>query len=378
MDRNTNLESRPSSAPDCSGHFFDLRIDTCLSASKRYSIPIPDDGLDNEPAAIYAPLYIRAGESGIIKFLELICLLTILAVSSPLKAQSFYGSILGTVRDTSGAVVPDASVKVTNIGTNERQSVRSDAEGKYSIVNLVPATYKVDVTKARFKEFLSDQVTVGVGAVVRVDAVLQVGAASETMVVAAEAPLVQTDTSAMSEEIGRAQVQGLPLNGRNVMNLIALAPGTVPGGSSAGSTGLNQGTRTSNQGWGNYQIGGAIQGQSAEFVDGSPINVLGGNTVPLVVTQDAVQEFSVIGSNAGADFGRFAGGVVNMTSRSGTNSWHGSAYEYFRNADLNANNFFNNRLGAPRPKDNQNQYGIVLSGPIKKDKAFFFFNWEGF
>ena len=378
MDRSTNLESRPSSAPNCRGHFFDLRIDTCLSASKRYSIQIPDDGLDNEPAAIYAPLYIRAGESGIIKFLKLICLLTILAVSSPLKAQSFYGSILGTVRDTSGAVVPDARVKVTNIGTNETQNVRSDAEGKYSIVNLVPATYKVDVTKARFKEFLSDQVTVGVGAVVRVDAVLQVGAASETMIVAAEAPLLQTDTSAMSEEIGRAQVQGLPLNGRNVMNLIALAPGTVPGGSSAGSTGLNQGTRTSNQGWGNYQIGGAIQGQSSEFVDGSPINVLGGNTVPLVVTQDAVQEFSVIGSNAGADFGRFAGGVVNMTSRSGTNSWHGSAYEYFRNADLNANNFFNNRLGAPRPKDNQNQYGIVLSGPIKKDKAFFFFNWEGF
>ena len=162
------------------------------------------------------------------------------------------------------------------------------------------------------------------------------------------------------------------------MNLIALAPGVVPGGSSAGGTGLNQGTRTSNQGWGNYQIGGAIQGQSAEYIDGSPINVLGGNTVALVMTQDAVQEFSVITTSAGADFGRFAGGVVNMTSRSGTNAWHGSAYEYFRNADLNANNFFNNRLGAPRPQDNQNQYGVVFSGPIKKDKAFFFFNWEGF
>ena len=110
----------------------------------------------------------------------------------------------------------------------------------------------------------------------------------------------------------------LPLNGRNVMNLIALAPGVVPGGSSAGGTGLNQGTRSGNQGWGNYQIGGAIQGQGTEYVDGSPINVLGGNTVALVMTQDAVQELSVITSNAGADFGRSAGGVVNMTSRSGT------------------------------------------------------------
>ena len=379
MDRNANSESSPSSGPDCFGHFFDLRIDTRLSASKRHSRRIQDDRLDNEPPAIYAPPSIRAGESGFIKFaVKLICLLAILAVSLPLEAQSFYGSILGTVTDTSGAVVPNATVTVTNIGTNEAQAVRSNGGGQYSIVNLMPATYNVEVTKARFKRFLRAQVTVEVTATVRIDAVLVVGAATETAKVTADAPLLQTDTSAMSEGIDRGQVQELPLNGRNVMNLIALAPGVVPGGSSAGSTGLNQGTRTSNQGWGNYQIGGAIQGQSAEFVDGSPINVLGGNTVPLVVTQDAVQEFSVISSNAGADFGRFAGGVVSMTSRSGTNSWHGSAYEYFRNADLNANNFFNNRLGAPKPKDNQNQYGVVIGGPIKKDKAFFFFNWEGF
>ncbi len=309
---------------------------------------------------------------------KLICLVTILAVSLPLKAQSFYGSILGSVRDTSGALVPDATVRVTNIGTNEVQSVHSDAVGKYSIVNLLPAAYNVEVTKTRFKRFLSDHVIVGVGRVIRVDAVLVVGAATETVKVTAEPPQLQTDTSAMTQEIEGAQVRNLPLNGRNVMNLIALAPGVVPGGSSAGSAGLNQGTRTSNQGWGNYQIGGAIQGQSAVYVDGSPINVLGGNTVSLVMTQDAVQEFSVVTNEADADFGRSAGGLVNMTSRSGTNAWHGSVYEYFRNADLNANNFFNNRVGAARPQDNQNQYGVVFSGPIKRDKAFFFFSWEGF
>ncbi|MGB9431768.1 MAG: TonB-dependent receptor [Candidatus Acidiferrum sp.] len=309
---------------------------------------------------------------------KVICLVTILGAASPLNAQSFYGSILGTVTDTSGAVVPDATVRVTNIGTNEAQTVQSDSGGKYLIANLVPTTYQVEMTKAQFKRFLSGQVIVGVGAFVRVDGVLVVGTINETIKVNSEAPLLQTDTSAMSERIDRAQVRELPLNGRNVINLIALAPGVVPGGSSAGGTGLNQGTRTSNQGWGNYQIGGAIQGQSAEYIDGSPINVLGGNTVALVMTQDAVQEFSVVTSGAGADFGRFAGGVVNMTSRSGTNAWHGSVYEYFRNADLNANNFFNNLLGAPRSQDNQNQYGVVLNGPIKKDTAFFFFSWEGF
>jgi hypothetical protein len=285
---------------------------------------------------------------------------------------------VGTVTDSSGAVVPDATVTVTNIGTNEVQRVPSNPEGNYSAVNLVPATYNVEVTKAGFRRFLSDRVTIGVGAVVRVDAMLVVGAVSETVKVTAEAPLLQTDSSAMSQEIGGLQVRELPLNGRNVLNLIALASGVVPGGSSAGGTGLNQGTRSGDQGWGNYQIGGAIQGQGTEYVDGSPINVLGGNTVALVMTQDAVQELSVITSNATADFGRSAGGVVNMTSRSGMDAWHGSVYEYFENTDLNANNFFNNRLGAVRPQDNQNQYGVVISGPIRKDMAFFFFDWERF
>jgi len=309
---------------------------------------------------------------------NLICLATVLAVPLPLKSQSFYGSIVGTVTDRSGAVVPGATVTVTNIGTNEVHRVLSNAEGDYGTVNLVPATYNVEVTKAGFKRFLSDRVTIGVGAVVRVDAVLIVGAVSETVKVTAEASLLQTDTSPMSQEIEGAQVRKLPLNGRNVLNLIALVPGVVPGGSSAGSTGLNQGTRSGNQGWGNYQIGGAIQGQSVEYVDGSPINVLGGNTVALVITQDAVQELSIITSDASADFGRSAGGVVNMTSRSGTDAWHGSTYEYFENTDLNANNFFNDRLGEARPQNNQNQYGFVFVGPIRKDKAFFFFGWEGF
>jgi len=361
-------------------HFIRPHLPWFPSANQVFASAVPKRP---EAAAVTSMVHLRKAiapsRSAIIAFaVRLICLATTLAVSSPLKAQSFYGSILGTVKDSSGAVVPHATVTVTQTGTNAVQSVQSNAVGKYITVDLVPATYNVEVTKAGFKRFSIDQVTVGVGAVVRVDAALDVGTLSQKTEVTGEAPLLQTDTSAMSQEIEGAQLRQLPLNGRNVMNLIALAPGAVPGGSSAGGTGLNQGTRSSNQGWGNYQIGGAIQGQSAEYIDGSPINVLGGNTIALVMTQDAVQEFSVSTSDPGADFGRFAGGVVNMTSRSGTNAWHGSVYEYFRNADLNANNFFSNGLGAPRPQDNQNQYGVVINGPIRKDTAFFFFSWEGF
>ena len=301
------------------------------------------------------------------------------AATGPLSAQSFYGSIVGTVSDTTGAVIPNAQVTVTNIGTNEPVTVNSDTTGKFNFVNLVPATYKLAVTKTGFKQLLRDNLAVEVGAVVRIDAALQVGSTNETVEVSTASPLVQSESSSLTTEISGAQVQEMPLNGRNVLNLIGLAPGVVPTGASQGDTGLNQGTRTAGgAGWNNYEIGGAIQGQSAEYIDGVPNNILGGNTVALVPTQDAIQEFSVVSSNATADFGRFAGGVVNMTTKSGANSFHGSAYEYFRNADLNANDFFSNRSRLARPKYNQNQYGLVVDGPIRRDKLFFLFTWEGF
>jgi hypothetical protein len=301
------------------------------------------------------------------------------ALSNVGWGQSFYGSIVGTVTDASGAIIPDATVKVTNVGTNTVQTVKTDAGGKFSAVNLVPANYNVEVTKTGFKRLERQQQTVEVGAVTRVDVKLEVGAVTETVQVSTQAPLLQTDSSTMSQEVEGSQVQQMPLNGRNVMNLIALAPGVVPTGASLGDTGLNQGTRTAGgAGWGNYEIGGAIQGQSAQYLDGVPNNLLGGNIVALVPTQDAIQEFSVASSNAGADFGRFSGGVVNMTTKSGTNAFHGSAWEYLRNRDFNANDFFSNETGHPRVQWNQNQYGVMANGPIKRNKAFFMFSWEAF
>jgi TonB dependent receptor len=163
------------------------------------------------------------------------------------------------------------------------------------------------------------------------------------------------------------------LNGRNVLNLVALVPGVVPQGQSMGNP-----TNTNISAWGNYQIGGGIGNQSAAFLDGAPINTSYNNAVMLVPTQDAIQEFRVQTNNLGAEFGRFAGGVINMSSKSGTNSFHGSAYEFLRNKVLNANTFFNNRSGIATPAFTQNQYGANLGGPVVKDKTFFFFSYEGF
>lgn len=312
--------------------------------------------------------------------INLLCLVSIQPMFAPLRAQSFYGSIVGAVTDNSGAIVPGAKVTATNTGTNEAVGVVTDAKGEFSFVNLVPAVYKLEVTASNFKRFLRDQVTVEVGSVVRVDSALEVGVASETVEVSAsQTALLPTDSSTVGQEIEGTVVQQMPLNGRNVENLIALAPGVVPTGGSQGDTGLNQGTRTGGgAGWGNYEIGGAIQGWSAQYLDGVPNNLLGGNIIALVPTQDAIQEFNVASSNATADFGRFAGGVVNMTTKSGTNAFHGSVWEYFRNRDLNANDYFSNLSSKPRVKWNQNQYGASINGPIKREKAFFMFTWEGF
>lgn len=297
----------------------------------------------------------------------------------PLNAQAFYGSVVGTVTDASGAVVPNATVKVTNIGTSISVTVESETSGRYSVVNLVPGPYNVEVSKSGFKRFVREKLVVEVGQVTRADAPLQVGTVNEAVEVTTNAPLLQTDSSTLGQEIEGALVQEIPLNGRNVMNLMALAPGVVPTGGAMGDTGLDQGTRTGGgAGWGNYEIGGAIQGQSGAYIDGVANNLLGGNLLALVPTQDAVQEFNVASSNAGADFGRYSGGVVNMTTRTGTNAWHGSVWEYNRNRDYNANDFFSNLNGTPRGVWNQNQFGASVSGPIKSDKAFFMFTWEAF
>jgi len=316
---------------------------------------------------------------------KLLIIIPILLISFQLPAQSFFGTIVGTVTDSSGAVVPSASVKVTNVGTDTSQNVQSEASGRFSVLNLVPGTYKVEVSKATFKRFVRDNAVVEVGQTTRVDAALTVGAVSETVEVSTNAPLLQTDSSSLSQEIEGQQVQEEPLNGRNVMNLIALAPGVVPTGGALGGTGLDQGTRTAGgQGFGNYEIGGAIQGQSGNYIDGVANILLGSNSLALVPTQDAIQEFNVASSNAGAEFGRYSGGVVSMTTRSGSNAWHGSVWEYNRNRDYNANDFFSNQTAypatgtpfTPRGVWNQNQYGASASGPIKKDKVFFSFTFE--
>ena len=293
--------------------------------------------------------------------------------SSALYSQTFYGSILGVVTDASNAAMPGATVNLTNSGTGDRRSVITGADGTYRFVNLVPGDYKMDIEQAGFKRYTRDQISVNVDAAVRIDVGMQVGDVTQAVDVHADAPLLQTESANLSQVVGARAVQELPLNGRNVLNLIALAPGVVPQGSSEGSlTGKNVFSA------GNYQIGGGTANQSATYFDGVPVNDTYGNIVALTPSADAVSEFRVQTSNNTAEYGRYTGGVINMASKSGTNDFHGSAYEFFRNKVLNATNFFANRTGAGRAPFSQNQFGATGGGPIKKDKLFFFAGYEGY
>jgi hypothetical protein len=298
---------------------------------------------------------------------------------STLHAQSYYGSIVGTVTDSSGAIVPGATVTLTNKSTNEKHIAKSSSAGDYTFPDLEPAAYSVAVEAASFKRYLRDTVTVEVSTTTRVDAALQVGAVTETVEVNTQAALLQTDSGTLSNEVESQTVQEMPLNGRNVMNLLELEPGVIPTNSLESGSGLDQnsGTSTNPLGWGGGTNGYTINGgDNEEYLDGAPINLLQGSNVPLVPTQDSIQEFGIDSSVNGADQGRASGGVINMITRGGTNQWHGTAYEYFRNADLNANTYFGNAAGAQRPEWNQNLYGLNLGLPIKKDKVFFFGSWE--
>ena len=310
-------------------------------------------------------------------FTTLLSFTLVLLLSVSLHAQSTYGTVVGSVTDASGAAVTDAAVTLTNTGTGEKRTENSGPDGLFTFVNLFPGNYRVDVEKSGFKHFTRTAVVVEVQQSTTVAAALQVGEVSQVVEVTSETPLLQTESSSLGQVVEQRKANDLPLNGRNIFNLITVSPGAVAQGGSGGSpVGQNPFS------WGNYQIGGSFANQGAEYLDGQPLNI-GYINLPIIIpTQDSVGEFKVQYSNLGAEWGKFSGGVVNLSTKSGTNNWHGSGYEFFRNAVLNANEYFNkaNELasGASNtpPPWTQNQYGFQVGGPVIKNKTFFYVSWE--
>ena len=301
--------------------------------------------------------------------------LLILGVSRPLHAQVAGATLSGTVTDPSGLAIPEAKISIVNLATGVTRTLVSDSAGFYTAPNLVPGDYKLNVTAKGFATSTAE-LTLTVGANQSLDFRMKVGATNEKIEVSTEAPMVQVNSSDISAVVNAITVRELPLNGRSWTDLAALQPGvdtvqtqpTFTTGADRGNRGFGQqltisGGRPQQN---NYRLDGISLN---DYANGGPGSVLGGN-----LGVDAIQEFSVITSNYSAEYGKTSGGVVNAVTRSGTNSFHGSAYDFLRNSVFDARNYFD---GTKIPPFKRNQFGGAIGGPIIKNRTFFFADYEG-
>jgi hypothetical protein len=288
-----------------------------------------------------------------------------------LKGQTSTGVIVGSVTDPSGAVLSDVSITITNPATGLTHQVRTNSTGFYRSPDLPPGTYDIRMEHAGFKTAVIRGITVQINQTARVDIAADLGAVTQEVEVKATASLLQTETSSTGQVIQNQTIVNLPLNGRNYLDLTKLVPGVSQAQSGRGSE-INQkvgrefaivinGQRTENT---DYLIDGA---QARNFWVGT------GNLLPSI---DAIQEFKVQENSFSAEFG-FGVALINAAIKSGSNGFHGSAFEFLRNSTLDAANFFANASGRPKEPLQRNQFGFTLGGPIKKDKVFFFGNYEG-
>jgi len=292
--------------------------------------------------------------------------MVLVGLTAPARAQQFNGTLRGSVVDSTGAVLPGAQVSVVETGTNDTRALQTDARGAWVLPNLKPGTYRVTVTLDGFKTAALDNVKLDVQGMRELEIKLEVGTAAETVTVSGAAAAVEVVSSTMSQTIENKRMVDLPLNGRNPFSLATLAPGVTP---------------TSNNGGSSPSISGGRNATSEVAIDGvsnvnaeNNVSILDLNYTPSV---DAVQEFSVQTNAVSAEFGRLGGGVINLITKSGSNTLRATAWEFARNAKMDATNFFTNRSGGKKGAFKRNQFGGNLGGPINRDKTFFFANYEG-
>jgi hypothetical protein len=320
-------------------------------------------------------LFRRVCDTALLFAFALMMLVT--AFSGTSQAQVVGATLSGTVKDASGSAIPNAQVSVRNVATGTVRELTSDSAGFYSVPNLLPGNYEVTFSAQGFATQVSSGFNLTVGAQQVLNATLTVGQMSQKVVVTSEAQIVELASSAITGEVSASTVRELPLNGRSWTDLAALSPGVntirtqtdFSAGSDRGNRGFGQqltisGARPQQN---NYRLDGVSLN---DYANGAPGSVLGGN-----LGVDAIQEFSVLTSNYSAEYGKTSGGVVNATTRSGTNAFHGSVYEFLRNSALDTRNFFEDPT-QPKASFKRNQFGGAIGGPIIKDRTFFFADFE--
>src|SRR4051812_29245868 len=305
-------------------------------------------------------------------------LLLLLIVTSHTRAlagaQAVTGTILGRITDGSGAIVPGVTVTLTNTGTRLTRVVTTDTNGEYTAPSLPTGDYSVAAEISGFKTVTMSNVELGVDQHVRIDLKLEVGALTESVTIAATSPLVQTSSSELGTTVTNEQIEALPLNGRNFVNLTRTVPGVlrgIPGANIDGAGSLAWRASAS------FSANGQRPRDNNFMLDGVDNNETWLQTVVIFPSVDSLDEFKLQTSTYSAEFGRSLGGVVNLQIKSGTNVLRGSAFEFHRDDAFDANNFFNNRAGRAKPDFKQNQFGGTLGGPVFKNKTFFFASYQG-
>ena len=300
-----------------------------------------------------------------------ICFVLLFACPLTALAQQETATITGEVKDATGALVPQAIITITNVGTNITVKSETNDQGSYTISSLRPGDYKMTAEKTGFNKTLRSGVTLQVNQFTRIDFTLQAGQVSEVVEVTGGAPLLETETSSRGSVIDQRKIVDLPLNGRDYNQLALLSPGVLPGTPRLASVNFKgvlnvNGNRTFNNvflldGVDNISYSNSFRGENVQLLQPSI---------------EALQEFKIQTNAYSAEFGRSSGAVINATIKSGTNRVHGSLYEFLRNDALDANNFFSNALGAPKPVRKRNQFGAAVGGPLVKNRTFWFADFE--
>ena len=283
---------------------------------------------------------------------------------SQVTAQS---QLNGSVHDQSGAVVPKASITLHDVNTNQSYAASTNDQGYYVFTNLVPGTYELTAELAGFAKYTRTGVVLSVGQIATIDIALQVASAGQEILVNTELPVIEPTRTEVSQVVSTQQIQDLPINGRLFTDFALLTPGVATGRISLQSTFTDPSTTR-------ISFGGQRDLNNAVTVDGADNISTATGSQRATPSQEAVSEFRVVNNSFGAQYGRALGGIVNIVTKSGTNDFHGSVYEYFQNDALDANSPL---ARSPFTVLRQNQFGATLGGPIKKDKTFFFINYEG-
>lgn len=299
-------------------------------------------------------------------------LVALLGLAATLVFAKVTGSISGTARDSQGAVITGATVQARNIETTVVQTIQTDSVGFYNFPALAVGHYEITFQKSGFSDYKKTGLVINVDTALQVDAEMHVGAAQQVVSVEAAAAQVETRSAEMGQVISGKEMTDLPLNGRAYTDLLALQPGVVPIDAAMYGS-LSPANSLSN---GLLSMSGARDVNSGFMVNGAnTVEGFGGGTF-LVPNLDSIAEFKIITSNAGAEYGNYSGGLVNVVTKSGTNSFHGNAFEFLRNTSLDAKNYFS-APSEPVGVYHQNQFGATFGGPIIRSKLFFFVDYQG-